>query len=63
MMVTGGLRVKDDDEFAGLGLSQHSENAHTLGAGGSGGAFAGAHGARPAMAGQHATMGIATVAE
>jgi Amt family ammonium transporter len=34
--VTGGLRVPDDDEFAGLDLSQHSENAYAFGTGGYG---------------------------
>jgi Amt family ammonium transporter len=32
--VTGGLRVSDDDEYAGLDLSQHSESAYTFGSGG-----------------------------
>jgi Amt family ammonium transporter len=47
-VVTGGIRVTDDDEFAGLDLSQHSENAYVFG---SGGGFEmpghGAFGARP----------------
>ncbi len=34
--VTGGIRVPDDDEFAGLDLSQHSENAYAFGTGGYG---------------------------
>ncbi len=34
-VVCGGLRATDDDEFAGLDLSQHSENAYIFG--GSGG--------------------------
>jgi Amt family ammonium transporter len=32
--VTGGLRVSDDDEYAGLDLSQHSESAYVFGSGG-----------------------------
>src|SRR5207244_3882734 len=32
--VTGGLRVSDDEEFAGLDLSQHSENAYAFATGG-----------------------------
>jgi len=28
--VTGGIRVEEDDEFAGLDLSQHSENAYVF---------------------------------
>ncbi|MFN8543509.1 MAG: ammonium transporter [Candidatus Binatia bacterium] len=31
--VTGGLRANDDDEFAGLDLSQHGENAYVLATG------------------------------
>jgi len=31
-VVCGGLRVTDDDEFAGLDLSQHSESAYVFGA-------------------------------
>jgi Amt family ammonium transporter len=31
-MLTGGIRVDDDSEFAGLDLSQHSENAYVMGA-------------------------------
>ncbi len=31
-LLTGGIRVDQDDEFAGLDLSQHSENAYVLGA-------------------------------
>jgi Amt family ammonium transporter len=52
--VTGGLRVDEDDEFAGLDLSQHSENAYAFATGGyetSGGAL----GARAAA--QHAALG------
>ena len=30
--VTGGIRVDEDDEFAGLDLSQHSESAYVFGA-------------------------------
>jgi Amt family ammonium transporter len=41
--VTGGLRVNEDDEFAGLDLSQHSENAYVFAPGGSSGVV----GARP----------------
>ena len=33
-LVTGGLRVSEDDEFAGLDLSQHSENAYVFATGG-----------------------------
>jgi len=36
-LVVGGLRVSDDDEFAGLDLSQHSENAYVFATGGYGG--------------------------
>ena len=36
-LVVGGLRASDDDEFAGLDLSQHSENAYVFAAGGYGG--------------------------
>jgi Amt family ammonium transporter len=32
--VTGGLRVNDDEEYAGLDLSQHSESAYVFGSGG-----------------------------
>jgi Amt family ammonium transporter len=32
--VTGGLRAVDDDEFAGLDLSQHRETAYAFGVGG-----------------------------
>ncbi len=35
--VTGGLRANEDDEFAGLDLSQHSENAYMFATGGYGG--------------------------
>jgi len=34
--LSGGLRVNEDDEFAGLDLSQHSENAYMFAAGGGG---------------------------
>ncbi len=34
--LTGGLRVNEDDEFAGLDLSQHSENAYMFAASGGG---------------------------
>ena len=61
--VTGGLRVNEDDEFAGLDLSQHSENAYSFASGGYGGAFAGAHGARPATAGPHGAVSVAKAAE
>ena len=30
--LTGGIRVDEDDEFSGLDLSQHSENAYVMGA-------------------------------
>jgi Amt family ammonium transporter len=36
--VTGGLRVDDDQEFAGLDLSQHSESAYVFGSTGGYGA-------------------------
>jgi len=36
-LVVGGLRVSDDHEFAGLDLSQHSENAYVFATGGYGG--------------------------
>jgi len=45
-VVVGGLRVSEDDEFAGLDLSQHSESAYVF-AGGSYSAHS-ALGARPA---------------
>ena len=42
--VAGGIRVTDDDEYAGLDLSQHSENAYAFATGGyessGGGVFA-----------------------
>jgi len=57
--VTGGLRVNEDDEFAGLDLSQHSENAYLFAAGGYGSAFAGGHGVRPATAEAHGSLGVA----
>jgi len=52
--VTGGLRVNEDDEFAGLDLSQHSENAYVFAMGGYGGATSEAFAARPA---HHAAVG------
>jgi Amt family ammonium transporter len=51
--VTGGLRVNEDDEFAGLDLSQHSENAYVFATGGYGSSTSEAIGARPA----HMTVG------
>jgi ammonium transporter, Amt family len=36
-LVTGGIRVNEDDEFSGLDLSQHSENAYVFATGGYGG--------------------------
>ena len=36
-LVVGGLRANDDDEFAGLDLSQHRENAYVFATGGYGG--------------------------
>ena len=41
-LVTSGLRVGEDDEFGGLDLSQHGENAYVFGASSYGG---GGHGA------------------
>jgi len=35
--ITSGLRVNEDDEYAGLDLSQHSETAYAFGTGGYGG--------------------------
>jgi Amt family ammonium transporter len=59
--VTGGLRVTDDDEFAGLDLSQHSENAYLFATGGYGGMGSSeAFGARPA---HHSAMVGAKVRE
>src|SRR5205809_4314305 len=46
-VVTGGLRVSEDDEFAGLDLSQHSESAYMF-ASSSGYGGHSALGARPA---------------
>ncbi len=47
--ICGGVRVDQDDEFAGLDLSQHSERAYVFGAGGyesaGGGMGRGPHGA------------------
>ena len=40
-----GLRVGDEEEVAGLDLSQHSETAYTLGGGGAFGEFSGSTGA------------------
>jgi len=54
--VTGGLRVNEDDEFAGLDLSQHSENAYVFGTGGYGGGGQEMFAQRPAM--QQAAMGV-----
>jgi Amt family ammonium transporter len=52
--VTGGLRVTDDDEFAGLDLSQHSENAYVFATGGGyGGPAQQAHATRPAHSVAH----------
>jgi Amt family ammonium transporter len=45
--VTGGLRVNEDDEFAGLDLSQHSENAYVFATGGYGSSMPEAFAARP----------------
>jgi Amt family ammonium transporter len=44
--ITGGLRVNEDDEFAGLDLSQHSENAYAFATGGYGGGTSDAFAAR-----------------
>ena len=60
--VTGGLRVNEDDEFAGLDLSQHSENAYLFATGGYGGALAGGHGSRAEPVAHHA-MGARKVLE
>ena len=46
-MVTGGVRVNEEEEFAGLDLSQHSENAYVLATGGYGGHGGETFGARP----------------
>jgi Amt family ammonium transporter len=46
--VTGGIRVNEDDEFAGLDLSQHSENAYVFATGGYGSTLSEAFAARPA---------------
>jgi hypothetical protein len=43
LAVTGGLRVNEDDEFTGLDLSQHSENAYILGGASAGSSFGGMH--------------------
>jgi Amt family ammonium transporter len=40
--VTGGVRANEDDEYAGLDLSQHSENAYMFAMGGYGGHTGGA---------------------
>jgi len=45
--VTGGLRVNEDDEFAGLDLSQHSENAYVFATGGYTGSATAHFAARP----------------
>ena len=55
-VVTGGLRVNEDDEFAGLDLSQHSENAYVFGTGGYGGVGHETFAQRPAM--QQAAVGV-----
>jgi len=49
--VTGGLRVSEDDEFAGLDISQHSENAYVFAAAGYESASHGVFAPRPV--GQH----------
>jgi Amt family ammonium transporter len=51
--VTGGLRVDEDDEFAGLDLSQHSENAYVFAPGGYGPTAHDAFATRPVA--HHAT--------
>jgi ammonium transporter, Amt family len=48
-MLTGGVRVNEEDEFAGLDLSQHSENAYVFATGGYGGHGGEPFGARPAQ--------------
>jgi len=45
--VCGGLRVTDEDEFAGLDLSQHSETAYAFATGGYGASSASAFASRP----------------
>lgn len=45
-LITGGVRADEDDEFAGLDLTQHSETAYLFGA--SGGGFGMGHHARSA---------------
>jgi Amt family ammonium transporter len=45
--VTGGIRANEDDEFAGLDLSQHSENAYVFATGGYGSTLSEAFAARP----------------
>jgi Amt family ammonium transporter len=45
--ITGGLRVSEDDEFAGLDITQHSENAYVFAASGYESATHGAFAARP----------------
>jgi Amt family ammonium transporter len=46
--VTGGLRVNEDEEFTGLDLSQHSENAYVFATGGYESALGGLHTAQGA---------------
>ena len=58
--VTGGLRATEDDEFAGLDLSQHGESAYAFGAGGYGPIGQSAFAARPVE--RHGTL-AAKVAE
>jgi Amt family ammonium transporter len=48
--VTGGLRATEDDEFAGLDLSQHGENAYVIGAAPYGTAVPGSRSAERPMA-------------
>jgi Amt family ammonium transporter len=48
-VVTGGLRVNQDDEFSGLDLSQHSETAYAFGTGGYESASSGVFASRPAV--------------
>jgi Amt family ammonium transporter len=53
--VTGGVRVNEDDEYAGLDLSQHSENAYLFATGGYGSTTGEPFGARPVHHGATAT--------
>jgi Amt family ammonium transporter len=46
-VLTGGVRVNEDDEYAGLDLSQHSETAYLFATGGYGGAGGETFAARP----------------